>query len=153
MTRSPNGWEALKRDPRSPSGYRAPREGELFRNPTLAKTFRELAEKEAEGFYKGRIGEAIINTLQSEGGYHTLEDLQHHLRDDGGSMTPLFIRLLDERKSPPIEVDLWEHAPNSQGVVALMALGVVRELEKSGRIVPIAQQSHNSARFVKAPHD
>jgi gamma-glutamyltranspeptidase/glutathione hydrolase len=121
----------------------------MFKSPTLAQTFRQLAEEGAEGFYKGRIGETIISTLRSEGGYHTLEDLQYHLRDDGGCLTPLFIRLFDERTSPPIEVDLWEHAPNSQGVVALMALGVIRELEKTGQIVPISQQSHNSARYVK----
>jgi gamma-glutamyltranspeptidase/glutathione hydrolase len=135
------------------SGYRAPREGEIFKNPTLAQTFRQLAEEGKEGFYRGRVGETMIRTLQNEGGYHTMEDLQYHLNEDGGCLTPLFIRLLDERPSPPIEVDLWEHAPNSQGIVALMALGIIRELEKTDRIIPIAQQSHNSARYVKESYN
>jgi gamma-glutamyltranspeptidase/glutathione hydrolase len=38
----------------------SPRPGELYKNPTLAQTFREVAEKGKAGFYEGRVAEAIV---------------------------------------------------------------------------------------------
>src|SRR5207247_7069208 len=38
-------------------GGRAPREGEIFRNPALAKTLRLLAEKGRDAYYKGSIAQ------------------------------------------------------------------------------------------------
>jgi gamma-glutamyltranspeptidase/glutathione hydrolase len=51
---SPNGHEMLL-----PSG-KAPKPGQIFRNPCLAQTFRDLATKGTDGFYKGRVAEAIV---------------------------------------------------------------------------------------------
>lgn len=39
---------------------RAPGPGELFKNPTLAATFRSVAKHGKAGFYEGRIAEAIV---------------------------------------------------------------------------------------------
>ena len=53
----------LKRGPHSDElliDGRAPRAGELMRNPTLARTFRELAEHGKGGFYEGRIAGAPL---------------------------------------------------------------------------------------------
>ncbi len=41
-------------------------------------------------------------------------------------------------------VELWEHPPNGQGLVALMALGMFEELEKAGKIKTFLQKNHNS---------
>jgi gamma-glutamyltranspeptidase / glutathione hydrolase len=60
---------------------RAPRAGEVLKLPSLAQTFRELAEKGKDGFYKGRIAEAIVNLVQSKGGVLELEDLANHRTD------------------------------------------------------------------------
>ena len=47
----------------------------------LAKTFREVAEKGKDGFYKGRVAEAIVELIKSKGGVMELEDLASHKTD------------------------------------------------------------------------
>jgi gamma-glutamyltranspeptidase/glutathione hydrolase len=56
-------------------GGRAPRAGEIFRNPALAKTFRLLQAQGIDAFYKGEIGRAIVAKSQALGGTMTLADL------------------------------------------------------------------------------
>eukprot|EP01087_Luapelamoeba_hula_P003309 TRINITY_DN1311_c0_g1_i2.p1 TRINITY_DN1311_c0_g1~~TRINITY_DN1311_c0_g1_i2.p1 ORF type:complete len:645 (+),score=100.34 TRINITY_DN1311_c0_g1_i2:29-1936(+) len=99
---------------------RAPREGEIATNPTLAATFRELAAHGRDGFYKGRVAEAIIELLHSQGNLMSLEDLANH--------TSTF--------EDPISIDykgvrVYESAPNGQGITALMALQMLKQLEQT----------------------
>ncbi len=49
---------------------RAPRPGEIFRNPGLARTLRAVAEGGKAAFYEGRIAEAIAVTVQAGGRLH-----------------------------------------------------------------------------------
>ena len=69
----------LKRDGRAPDGYRAPGPGEIMKNPTLAHTFRRLAESGKEGFYTGDVAEAIVKVCKDRGGHLELEDLKRHM--------------------------------------------------------------------------
>jgi len=57
---------------------RAPRAGELMRNPNLARTFRELAEHGKPGFYEGRVADEIVKVLADLGGTMTTDDLKNH---------------------------------------------------------------------------
>jgi gamma-glutamyltranspeptidase / glutathione hydrolase len=57
---------------------KAPLPGQVMRFPNLAKTFRALAEHGKDGFYKGRIAEAIVEVIKSKGGVMELEDLARH---------------------------------------------------------------------------
>lgn len=57
---------------------RAPRPGEVIKLPNLAQTFRELGKKGKDGFYKGRIAQAIVDIVQSKGGVMELDDLAEH---------------------------------------------------------------------------
>ena len=52
-----------------------PQEGDLFRNPGMARAFRLLADQGPDAFYKGEIGAAILKTSHNLGGTMTAEDL------------------------------------------------------------------------------
>ena len=54
---------------------RAPRAGEVFRNPDLAHSLAVLAEQGASAFYQGALGDAIVSLSQSCGCTMTLHDL------------------------------------------------------------------------------
>lgn len=93
---------------------RAPNAGEIFYNKGLAKTFRLIAEKKAEGFYQGQIAEAIVSVIKEAGGCLSEEDLESH--------TSTWDR--------PISVNyhglkVYECPPNGQGITALIALNIL----------------------------
>jgi len=52
--------------------YRA---GEVFRNPDLAWTLRQIQRRGADGFYKGPVAERIVAGVQAGGGIISMEDL------------------------------------------------------------------------------
>lgn len=150
----------LKRDKDSENFVRAPRAGEIFRNPTLANTYRTLAKEGKKGFYGGRIGQAIIDILKEQGAHMELEDLQHHLEKGSEEPKPISIRYKGQKIADPGHpascgmkdryVELWEHPPNGQGIVALMALGIFQEIEKNKQLLPLAQEDHNSIPYLHA---
>jgi gamma-glutamyltranspeptidase/glutathione hydrolase len=139
----------LKADPKAEEGVRAPAPGEIMKNPTLAKTFRSLAEQGKEGFYTGRIAEEIVKVIQDLGGHLELEDLKHHLDVGSEPVEPISLKFnglgLGENG-----VELWEHPPNGQGIVALMALGIIQELEKQGKIPTFGPDDFNTAPYLHA---
>ena len=100
---------------------RAPRAGEIFRNPGLARTLRAVAEGGKAAFYQGRIAEAIAVTVQRAGGCLTIEDLasHHSTWDEPISTTYRGLRI-------------WECPPNGQGLAALLALNVLEGFDLAG---------------------
>ena len=154
----------LKTDSRAPDGKRAPRPGELFCNRTLANTFRLLAKNGKAGFYEGPVAEALIQVVQELGGHLTLEDLKHHSQTGTEETKPISLifsgqnigavqgKGFDGQPSYASSkgVEVWEHPPNGQGIVALMALGILEELEKSGRIRKFAEEEHNCTEYLHA---
>lgn len=93
---------------------RAPRPGEIFRNPGLARTFRRVAEYGKQAFYQGEIAEAIAAAIQSAGGCLTLADLAAH---QSTWEQPIHTVYRDLR--------IWECPPNGQGLTALLALNIL----------------------------
>jgi gamma-glutamyltranspeptidase / glutathione hydrolase len=69
----------MKKDKNAPDGCRAPGPGEIMKNPNLATTFRNLAEKGKKEFYTGRIAEEIVRVCKDRGGHLELEDLRKHM--------------------------------------------------------------------------
>lgn len=151
---SPNGAEMLKKDPSAKDGARAPKAGELMKNSTLANTFRLLGKHKKAGFYSGTVAEELIKVVQDLGGHLTLDDLKHHM--ETGTEETQAIKLnfkaqniaeshgkhMSDKSSAGL--DVWEHPPNGQGIVALMALGIIEQLEKSGKISKFSHKDHNS---------
>ncbi|KAI1335387.1 gamma-glutamyltranspeptidase-domain-containing protein [Xylariaceae sp. FL0016] len=165
---SPNGSEMLKEDPSAPSGVRAPRAGEIMKNPTLAKTFRALATEGKKGFYTGRIAEELVKVVQDLGGHLELDDLAHHMDAGSESVDPISLKFRGQNVASRLKdhvlsngasantddldygLELWEHPPNGQGIVALMALGILQELEKAGQIPTWGPDDFNTAPYLHA---
>ncbi len=109
-------------------GGRAPRPGEIFRNPGLARTLRRIAEGGKAGFYQGDIAEAIANTVQKTGGCLTVQDLAGHTST---WEQPISVTYQHYR--------IWECPPNGQGLAALLALNILDGFE-IGELAPLGAE-------------
>jgi gamma-glutamyltranspeptidase/glutathione hydrolase len=101
-------------------GGRAPKAGEIFYNPCLARTLRVVAERGSSAFYQGEIASAIANAIQGAGGLLTIEDLAAHQStwEEPISTTYRGLRI-------------WECPPNGQGLTALIALNILEQFNLS----------------------
>jgi gamma-glutamyltranspeptidase/glutathione hydrolase len=110
---------------------RAPKAGEVFRNPGLARSFREIAKGGADAYYKGEIAKAIAETVQKAGGVMTGDDLAAH----------------ETTWHEPIGVDyrgvrVWECPPNGQGIACLLALNILEGFDVASIRAESAQRLH-----------
>jgi gamma-glutamyltranspeptidase/glutathione hydrolase len=105
-------------------GGRAPREGEIFKNPALAKTLRLLAEKGRDAYYKGPIAESLVRFSKANGGFFALEDFARHTST---WQTPV--------STTYHGVSVWELPPPGQGIAALQILNILEnfDLKAMGR--------------------
>lgn len=97
---------------------KAPRAGELMKIPTLANTFETVAEHGSVGFYEGRIAEKVIEILKMKGGVMELDDLKEH---KSTFEDPISVNYHG--------IDVYEIAPNGQGITALIALNILEEFD------------------------
>ena len=93
---------------------RLPREGEIFRNPDLARTLEMIAEGGRDAYYKGQIAEVIDAYMRRIGGYLRKEDLAAH---KGEWVEPASVNYRG--------YDVYELPPNGQGIAALQMLNVL----------------------------
>lgn len=103
-----------------PSG-RAPKPGERFCNPALARSLQKIAQTRGQAFYTGELADAMIAHSRAHGGAMSHEDLAAHRSE---WVEPL------QRQS--FGITWHQMPPNSTGVVVLMALGILAELGFSG---------------------
>lgn len=54
------------------------KEGDIFKQPDLAKTLKLIQKNGARGFYSGETAELMIKQSQELGGYFTKEDLENY---------------------------------------------------------------------------
>src|SRR5688572_12342032 len=93
---------------------RAPRVGEMWKNPNLANTLEQIAKGGRDAFYKGDIARTIDAYFKANGGYLSYDDLASH---QGEWVEPVSANYRG--------VDVWELPPNGQGIAALQILNIL----------------------------
>jgi gamma-glutamyltranspeptidase / glutathione hydrolase len=110
------------------SGGKAPKTGEVFRDPDLADSLRLVAEHGRNGFYRGPLAAAIINFLTEQGSAMRLDDLADYQPD---WVEPISTTYRGWTVS--------ELPPNGQGIAALSMLNIMEQF-------PLASYGLNSAK-------
>jgi gamma-glutamyltranspeptidase/glutathione hydrolase len=132
-----DAWRSLERN-EEPStratwlidGERAPRAGEVFRNPDLANTFRILGAQGRDAFYKGELAETMVAYSNEHDGFFTMKDFADHTST---WVEPIYADYKNYR--------LYELPPNGQGIAAL-------EMVKILGNVDLGAMGHNSAEYL-----
>jgi gamma-glutamyltranspeptidase/glutathione hydrolase len=93
---------------------RAPAEGELFRNPGLARSLRRIAEQGRDGYYRGPTADAVVALVRGLGGTMTAADLAEFTAE---WVTPISTTYRGWTVS--------ELPPNGQGIAALLMLDLM----------------------------
>jgi gamma-glutamyltranspeptidase / glutathione hydrolase len=129
---SPASLELLRAHPNSKATYlpggNPPRTGDIFRNDDLAQSFRLIAEKGRDGFYRGSIAERIVAISKESGGTFELSDL--------AEFQPEWVEPISTTYRGWTVTEL---PPNSQGIAALSMLNLMERF-------PLREYGHNSAR-------
>ncbi len=93
---------------------RAPRKGEIWKNPNLANTLEAIAEGGRDAFYAGEIARTIGRYMLDQGGFLSVDDLGEHRGE-----------WVDPVSSSYRGYDVWELPPNGQGIAALQILNIL----------------------------
>lgn len=106
-----------------------PNEGEVYKNPFLADTYKKIAAFGKDGFYQGIVAKSIAEAVQKEGGFLTEKDLVQ--------FEPEWVE--------PVSVnyrgyDVWELPPNGQGIAALQMLQILEAYDFSK--IPFGSAEH-----------
>jgi gamma-glutamyltranspeptidase/glutathione hydrolase len=117
---------------------RAPEAGSVFRFPALADTFEVVASTRGHAFYRGDIAEKIVAHAAAAGAALSAADLAVHRAE---WVEPLRIRYRD--------TEVYELPPNCQGLVTLIALGILENFELSRYAVDTADSIHLQLEAVK----
>jgi gamma-glutamyltranspeptidase/glutathione hydrolase len=102
-------------------GGEAPREGEVFANAALARTYRALAEGGRDAFYAGPISASLVDFSRRVGGFFAEEDLATHHSE---WVVPISTTYRGVR--------VWELPPNGQGLAALQMLNMLEPYDLKG---------------------
>jgi gamma-glutamyltranspeptidase / glutathione hydrolase len=110
---------------------RAPKAGERFVFPQQADTLEQIAASKGESFYRGALAERIAADAHRGGGTLSVADMASH--------QPQWVE--------PIQCDyrgytVHELPPNGQGLAALIALGILEQLDVRGMGVDTADSIH-----------
>jgi gamma-glutamyltranspeptidase/glutathione hydrolase len=103
---------------------RAPQPGTLFRFPDHAATLEIIARTKGEAFYNGPLAERLAAHSKQHGGVLRVSDMTAHQSD---WVAPL---QMDYRG-----YTLHELPPNGQGIVALIALGMLEHFDMKSHAV------------------
>jgi gamma-glutamyltranspeptidase/glutathione hydrolase len=113
-------------------GGRAPKKGDIFKNPELAATYRLLARDGADAFHRGEIVERIVAYSRRVGGFFAATDFAGYHAE-----------WVDPVSVPYRGYEVWELPPNGQGLSVLQMLMMLDRL-------PLRDMGHNSADYLHA---
>ncbi|MFW5720808.1 MAG: gamma-glutamyltransferase [Bacteroidota bacterium] len=108
LSRYPNFAETFTID------GKAPKKGEIFKNPYLANTLEKIAKGGRDEFYKGSIAKEIDRYMKEQGGFLSYEDLASHTSE-----------WIEPISANYRGYDVWELPPNGQGTAALQILNIL----------------------------
>ncbi len=111
---------------------RAPRVGEVFRNPDLAWSLRQIAQQGRDAFYKGEIARKLLDAMKRHGGTMTEQDLADYSSEWVEPISTTYRGWT-----------VYELPPNGQGIAALEMLNILETF-------PLAEYGHNSTRALHA---
>jgi gamma-glutamyltranspeptidase / glutathione hydrolase len=112
-------------------GGRAPKPGELFRFPDHAATLEKIAATNGEAFYRGELAAKLEAHSTAHGGVMRASDLAAHRPDWVGTISQTYRGYT-----------IHEIPPNGQGIVALIALGILEQFDMSSLPVDSADSVH-----------
>lgn len=92
----------------------APKKGEMFRNPDLARTYRRIAEGGRDVFYRGEIANEIDAYFRQHNGYLRKADLAAHRGEWAEPVSTTYRGY-----------EVFGLPPNTQGIVTLMMLNIL----------------------------
>ncbi len=116
---------------KSQNGGKLPNEGEIYKNPYLAETYRKIAKGGRDAFYKGNIAKTIGKFIKEQGGFLSAKDLAAHKSE---WVEPVSINYRG--------YDVWELPPNGQGIAALQMLQVLEGFDFSNIEFGSAEHLH-----------
>lgn len=91
-----------------------PVEGQVFRNPNLAKTYQEIAVGGRKAFYRGSIAQRLVDYSKKHNGYFSMRDFADHRST-----------WVDPVSTSYRGYEVWELPPNGQGIAALEMLNIL----------------------------
>jgi gamma-glutamyltranspeptidase/glutathione hydrolase len=98
--------------------------------PDLAKSLEIISREGAESFYRGKLAHLTANFYEKNGGLLRYEDLASYQPEEG-------LPIRTDYKG----YDVYQSAPNSQGIVLLQALNILEPVD-------LKSMGHNSAEYV-----
>lgn len=113
------------------NGGKLPKEGEIYKNPYLANTYRKIAEGGRDTFYKGDIAKTIGVFIKEQGGFLSAKDFAKHKSE---WVEPVSINYRG--------YDVWELPPNGQGIAALQMLEILEGYDFSNIAFGSAEHLH-----------
>jgi gamma-glutamyltranspeptidase/glutathione hydrolase len=97
-------------------GDRAPKVGEVFKNPDLAASLEQIAERGRDAFYKGEISKKILDAEKRHNGTMTEKDLAEYSSE---WVEPISTTYRDWT--------VYEMPPNGQGIGVLEMLNIMEK--------------------------
>jgi gamma-glutamyltranspeptidase/glutathione hydrolase len=104
--------------------------GDVFVQPDLARTLEIISREGADAFYRGKLTRLTADFYEKNGGLIRYEDLASYRAEEGSPIRTSYKGY-----------DVYQSAPNSQGIVLLQALNILEPID-------LRSMGHNSAQYV-----